>query len=228
MSIINFPYMGFSLSWCFYSESDNSYENYLQDKQVNENILNDLFNILTTCSKYELFFATHITKDDGIEAAFKSENTNDIINEIRAMLLSGEITYEIEKIRGYGYVAISEEEKIKCEDLVYLDSIRLFERTISLSTSKSIWVPISIDKTYEFKWQIELAERNGPRLTNCLQEIYEKLNISVSPQINELTNDFPVWQFGFKLYLNPEILKRELHSQTLTEEPGLDKFLYIP
>ena len=117
-------------------------------------------------------------------------------------------------------------EKARVENLIGIGPVRLFERQISIYTDKSIWVPLNIDKTYQFNWQVEMARLNAPRFEKCLAEIHQSLGTKVSPQADEIDKDNPVWQIGFRVFINPEILVREYASSPPPGLFSLDEFLY--
>lgn len=225
MKQLNLPDTGFSLSWNFH-EPGARYQNYPDDPAVLESVLADLANVFTIGARHELFYPVTILDNDTEPIAFTGTRVDEIIDHIRQLLQNGTITYEIIQISGYGYVQLPGGEKARQDDLIGLDSIRLFERQLGIFTTKSVWVPISIDKTYNFDWQVELAQLNAHRLEKCLEDMYTALGMQVLPAPDETDKEHPIWQAGFKLYLNPEILLDEYAS---SPPPGLTDpgpFLY--
>jgi hypothetical protein len=84
---------------------------------------------------------------------------------------------------------------------------------------------LSIDTTYRFDWQIELARLNSKRLESCLKAIYDILKINVYPGPKEMDKEYPIWQSGFRLFVNPEILKREYAENKPTDSFDLESLL---
>lgn len=225
MNQMNAPYMGFTLSWNFYT-TDNPYAGYPDDRTAIDGVLEDLAKILSICARHELFFPTSILNDENEPVLFKSDDINKILQQIKQMLESNAITYEITQISGYGIVHLPGGEKARQDDLIGIGSARLFERQVNIFTSKSVWVPVCFDDSYNFDWQVELAGLNGSRLEQCLKDIHEALGTMVSPAPGETDKENPVWQAGFKLYVNPEILIREFESSPPPGLTALGTFLY--
>lgn len=225
MKQMNVPYMGFSLSWNFYT-TDNRYAGYPEDRAAIDGVLDDLAKIFSICARHELFFPVSITNDEEETVLFENDDAGKILEQIRLMLEKNVITYEIVQINGYGLVYLPGGEKARQENLIGIGSIRLFERQISLFTLKSIWVPVLFDDSYQFNWQVELATLNAPRLQQCLEEIHQALGTEVSPAPGETNRENPVWQAGFRLYVNPEILIREFESSPPAGLAGPEPFLY--
>jgi hypothetical protein len=225
MKHLSLPDTGFSLSWKFYAPGPQ-YENYPDDSAVTEGVLTDLSKVFSICARHELFYPVSILDNDAEPLALTGSSLDAIIEQIRQLLESGAITYEIIQINGYGYVHLTGGEKARQDNLIGIGSIRMFERQLSIFTTKSVWVPISIDKTYNFDWQVALALSNAGRLEQCLKDIHTALGIQVSPEPGETDRGNPIWQAGFRLYINPEILLREY---ALSPPPGLahpGPFLY--
>jgi hypothetical protein len=214
-----FPYCGFWLSWYFSSHNHNYSSHYIVPEQVYQ----DIYNILVITSKYKLLVPTYIY-NNGEKIYFQSTSIEDIIYEIKNILNSNVITSEIDRIGGYGIVYTSETEFEYQEDLILLDTIRFFERNICITTSKSVWVPINFDENYKFEWQMEIAKFNSYRLENSLIEVSKILNIDVYPSKDELYKDTPVWQKGFKLFVDPEIIIRQ---QEINFNPYFDTDAYF-
>lgn len=214
-----FPYCGFWLSWHFSSHNHN----YSSHSIIPEQVYEDIYNILTISSKYKLLIPTYIY-NNGEKIYFQSTSIEDIIDEIKMILKSNMITSEIDTIGGYGTVYTSETEFEYQEDLILLEAIRFFERNMYIQTSKSVWVPINFDENYNFEWQLKIAELNAHRLENCLSEISEILNTDVYPSKDELDKDSPIWQKGFKLFVNPEIIIRQ---QEINFNPHFDMDFYL-
>ena len=220
------PDMGFSLSWSFYNEADQRYEGYPENAAAISSVLEDMSVIFSIAARHELFFPESIRNDTGEQIALEAGTQAAVIEQIRKMMEQGEITYEIEQIRGYGLIELPGGEKVRTDNLIGIGPVRLFERQINIYTTKNIWVPINIDKTYQFNWQVELARLNGIRLEKCLEEIHQALGTMVSPQPGEVDQDNPVWQAGFRLFVNPEILVREYESSPPPGLQNLGEFLF--
>lgn len=208
---MEYPYAGFFLKWCFYEDSLR-YKNYQNNRRVDDQVFMDIIDVPNITSKHNLLQPTYLY-NKGEKVTFKSDNIKEIVTEIEYMISNGRLSFEIERIGGTGVIYTSPSTFVNREDILLLESFRFFERQICLSTSKSLWVPINLDINYKFEWQIEIAALNAPRLEVCLNEIFEKLKINVEPTPHELRKEYPIWQKGFKLFINPEIVKREYQEK---------------
>jgi len=207
MKIEKYPYSGNIVSWNFYN-MDSMYEDYFFTGEVYGNVYNDLFEVLKILKDEKLFYPTKILLDKG-SLELDTENLYEVIRKIRKMVESKMITGEIQRIQGKSILYNNGEEEI-VDDLLTIDSFRFFERKFSICTSKSVWIPISIDLEYSYRWQTKLYESNAYRLEKILKKIYDSLDLKVDPSPEELNKESPIWQHGFRLYPNIEILKDEL------------------
>lgn len=208
-------YSGFSLSWTFYDEShaDESMPN--QDA-VTKHILTDVETVLTILHKHELLFPKYVLIDKKVEVI--AESVGDFVSQLRSIIDTQREFLAIDRITGSGFVYLNNTEKLLVEDVVSFEDIRFTERKFDISTTKSLWVPININTHYDFEWQIEIANLNNPRLEYALTEIHQSLPLTVEPAPDEIERSAPIWMKGFKLYLNPEILKRE-YQQNPPQQP---------
>ena len=152
------------------------------------------------------------------------KNLTEVIDEIKTVAKSKMITGEIERIEGKSIMYNDGKEEI-VNDLLTIDSFRFFERKFSICTSKSVWIPISIDIEYSYQWQIKLYESNAHRLVNVLKKIYHSLDLKVDPSPEELNKESPIWQLGFRLYPNLEILKDELRRRKPDNSFFIDNYI---
>lgn len=204
MKEFDFPYSGYNIGWRFEHPNYFSYPLEKLKSREKEKLFEDLRIILTTTISYQLLIPEKI---DGIKIEYSS--IEDLITQIETIKTKQNDFY-IDRIEGYGIVNLPSGEKVKQRNLLVLDDLRLREKIYHICTYKSIWIPISIDESYDFKWQPELADLNSERLTDCLTEIYEKLSLPVEPSIGEIEKESPIWIKNFKLFVNPEILEREI------------------
>lgn len=207
MKKLNYPYSGFFLSWHFYDKKYKNWET-LSNPLLEQKVLLDIKTILTICIKYELLFPTYILIESE-KVFFKSLDLDSVVEEIIDKFNKKVVKIEILKIGGYGYVYLPNGEKGIQEDLIEFADIRFFDRSMSIVTSKSLWVPISIDTDYTFSWQIEIAELNSVRLEKCLEEIQDSLKVDVEPSKGEVNQDYPIWRKGFKMFVSSSLLMRE-------------------
>ena len=226
MKNVNFPYAGFFLSWTFQGNGGGLYDDYSTTTGlVDQQVFDDITMTLKILNKYELLNPQYILDEKRNKRYFQSSDIDLIVNEIKQMVDDQLLLGEVGRIGGVGVVDLANGERVIQEDLVLLESIRFFERLITVATGKSIWIPISIDTTYDFDWQIELAKLNAPRLEKCLRELYSKLQLDVSPSPNEIDKDEAIWMKNFKLYVNPSILKREYELNPPEEPFDINEFL---
>lgn len=209
---------GFGLNWNFYQEED----------ATAIQVLKDLKTILSICQKHDLLVPRYYL--DGESNRHSVDNTSyellleDLLNRVN----KNEITGEIARIGGEGWVFLSSGKKEKQTDLITIDSIRLFERNITIQTRINCWTPLAMDDDYNFHWQVELSLANEDRLERCLREIQQSLGAEVEPSEDEIDNEQPVWQKGFRLYWNPEVLQREFTLSQPKEKISLEKYLLNP
>lgn len=225
MKEINLPYIGFTISWSFYDRNDRRYQNYEFNRKPPENIVSDIESILLICQKFELLFPTYYSDRPGNKIYFETDNIVQIIDTLKKKIANNEIEAEISRIGGYGYVYKKDNEKAIQQDLISIDDIRFFERSFRICTRRGCWIPIAIDETYQFNWQITLAKLNSVKLETCLQSIQERLSICVSPGANEIEKEKPIWQKGFKLYATPSLLQREFTNNPPDEPFDLESYL---
>lgn len=146
--------------------------------------------------------------------------------QLQAVLGAWQGDLDIEDIRGYGMVERADGTRAPLQNLLYIRASGLARREYYLLTRKSLWTPISLDRTFHFDWQTELADRNGPRLERCMREIHAALgDLSCQPAPDELDRDEPIWIFDFKLYTNPEILRREFECEPPPGLASIDRYL---
>lgn len=218
MSNGDFPSFGFTVSWNFRKHEE-------ADGFSLDRILDDVEVVLAICRKHDLLYPTHylesgpqpIPLDDGDPRVV----TDFLRHEIRSKDLRGEIT----SIGGYGTVHIGAGRTARQDDLLTIDSIRLFEYNFTLETRVNCWTPLFMDKDYMFHWQVELAQLNATRLERCLREVHDSLDYEVVPDVDELDSDNPVWQKGFRLYWNPQILRREYRDAPPPGPFDLEEYL---
>ncbi len=203
-----FPYAGFGLSWHFHG-NDYDANKYDKDLIMPSMVYEDIYKVLTITSELGLLFPTYIDDSKTGKIYFKSNKISDIILELREIINTYNITYQIDTIGGYGIVYTNEKEFEYQEDLILLKDIRFFERLLCIYTYKSVWVCLNFDQNYHFEWQLDLARLNGFRLESCLRKIYDTLKIDVTPAPDELDRDEQIWQKGFKLYVNPTLISHK-------------------
>ena len=216
---------GFSSSW-YFRVPDARDDDPSHEVDFRESVLGDLATVFSICARYDLFHPTSVWNDDCEPLAFVDSSSDGVIQQLRRWLQSGTLGCEIVQINGYGHVELPEGGRARQDGLIGIGGVRLFQRQIVIFTRKSVWVPIRIDKTYEFEWQVELARSNAKRLERCLRDVRAALGAEVSPAPDEVDGSEPIWQVGFELYVNPEILLREYAS---SPPPGLadpGPFLY--
>lgn len=221
-----YPYMGFGVYWHFFDKNPDRYEEYNQNRLVDKQALIDLSNLLSILAQHRLLFPTHILDGQPLtKIEIQGDTVQNSINNIVDIVAKNKIEAEIFQIAGYGYVLDEQNEFVLQEDLIVVDSFRFFQRTFSLSTNKSVWVPISLDDTYQFNWQIQLTRNNCPRLEASLREIKAALEIEMYPAEDEIDRDNPIWIKGYKPYINPSILLREYQKNPPSEPFDLQEFL---
>ncbi|KYG08924.1 hypothetical protein BE21_01830 [Sorangium cellulosum] len=181
--------------------------------------------MLAVCRKHDLLHPTYYLEDDGTPVPFESEEVGKVIDSLREKVASEELRGEILRIGGYGLVCVDEGRTVVQKDLLTIDSIRLFEHNISVRAPINCWTPLSMDRDYAFHWQVKLARLNEARLERCLNDIYQSLGNSVEPDVDEVDAEQPVWMKGFRLYWNPEILRREYRKAPPAEPFDLDEYL---
>ncbi|WP_437515599.1 hypothetical protein [Sorangium sp. So ce1099] len=226
MNASSFPYMGFTLSWYFGGAGDHKDSSHLQSGEADAQRLKDIRGVLTVCRKHELLFPEFLIVDGGERIELRGSAVDQVVEQIGQLIASKEISHEIDRIGGHGYVYLPDGESIGQDNLVTIDSIRFSERLLCVRTSVSVWVPIAIDDTYSFAKQVDLARRNGPRLESCLKEISDELHLPATPDVQEVDREYPIWQAGFKLFANPEILEREFRSASASEMEEIRPFFF--
>ena len=159
-------YMGFSLNWGFSDFLNTS--NFIGPEASNQtwNPFDDLFKTLKVLIEEQLLLPKYYLYDNR-EIQFNEKNLEEIIFALQNQYKTKDITTEILRIGGVGYVILENDEMLKVENLVTIDMFRFFERSFLISTAKDIWVPLSMN----FEWQIQVAEKNAPRLTRALDYI---------------------------------------------------------
>jgi len=217
-----YPYSGYTISWLFY-DLTTIYEDYFFTKKTNQNVYNDLLEILKILKDEKLFFPTKIFLDNGV-LEFNTECLDEVISKIKKLVEAKKIIAEISRIQGKSIVYNNGKEEI-IDNLLTIDSIRFFERQFSISTSKSIWIPISIDVEHSYEWQIKLYKSNAPRLERALKKLYSSLDLKVDPSPSELNKECPIWQLGFKLYPDIEILKDEYNSKKPNDHFSIEEYI---
>ena len=208
MERVNYPYAGFSLSWYFFTHS--------QENHTDLEILEGLFNVLKICEKYELLFPSIDIYENSVEYFFE---------QIKQQVNTKKITYDIDCIEGDGLIYFPNGEKKVQANLVTIDSFRLNEKYFEISTDKGIWSPISFDTDHNVEWQIELAELNAPRLEKCLEEIHNVSKTNVSPAPNEVNKESLIWRKGFKLYPSEGVLLDKIEEDPPNTDFKLNKYL---
>ncbi len=190
---------GFGLNWNFHQEEHPSTTRILKDLEI----------VLSICQKHELLNSTYYLDDDVQKHFFEEISLEAIIKDLYEKVEGQELAGEIVRIGGDGWIYLDSGEKVRQTDLLTIDSIRLFQRSITVQTRINCWTPLAMDDAYDFHWQVDLSLLNESRLERCLREIKQSLGGKVEPEEDEIDRDQPVWQKGFRLYWDPEILQRE-------------------
>lgn len=223
MKKADFPYTGFWTSWFFEDPTAIEYEQYLIDRIASPQICEDIKQVLLILKKYELLIPTYVQDRPRGKFEIKADNVEDFVAELAALIKQQKIDTEIE-IGGYGVVYDENNEPLTQEDLIGV-AIRFFQRQVVISTTKGIWVPISIAKNHDLDWQIELARNNCYRLEACLREIHAALGMQMSPAEEEIDRDNLIWIKGFRPYINPSILISQYKHRPLSQPFNFSEFL---
>lgn len=225
MKTIKFPYMGFEISWYFHDSEAVDYQQYIIDHIANKKVYVDLEQLLLILSKHQLLFPTYVIENPSRRIEIQGKTIQQSISNLKELILQKEMSVEILRIGGYGLVIDDNKEMVLQNDLIVVDSFRFFERAFCISTNTSIWLPIRFEYQNDYDWQINLAKNNSVRLENCLKEIKAVLAINVTPAEDELDRENPIWQKGFKLYVNPDILLREYRNNPPSSAFDIQEFL---
>ncbi|WP_434418285.1 hypothetical protein [Nannocystis pusilla] len=213
----SYPDSFFSLSWRFAPEPE-------RPAQASRGLLDDVLALLAITARHELLIPTHV-HDSGRRIALEGDSVEAFVERLAALMDAGEVGPYIDEIGGYGLVARPDGARVRQDDLIALQDLRLGEREFSVVTRKSLWTPIALDRSFGFEWQFELADLNGPRLERCLQEIDAALDLAAEPAAHELDREQPIWICGFKLYTSPEILRREFAADPPPGLSSIDRFV---
>lgn len=224
MKKVNFPYAGFWVSWHFQDVKAVEYEQYLSNKVVMSGVYVDLEYLLRVLFKYELLIPTYVITDPYQKIHIEGATFEKTIETLKELISLQKLTFEI-SVGGYGIVYDDKNQALIQENLILVNNFRFFQRGFNISTTKSLWVPISLDDTYQFNWQIQLARNNCPRLEASLREIKAALEIEMYPAEDEIDRDNPIWIKGYKPYINPSILLREYQKNPPLEPFDLQEFL---
>ncbi|HEY9258679.1 hypothetical protein [Chitinophaga sp.] len=208
MEHVDFPDSGYHNTWYFYDDAPEGYPT-IQALQkgapIPDTVFEDLERVLAITIKYDLLTPTYIRLDDII--AIPGDNLPDFMANLKAVL-AGKNALSIFSIGGYGKVMLPNGEAGIQADLITIEDVLFFDRDLNVSTSKSVWVPISIDHTHQFQWQLPLAQLNAVRLQNALKEIKQTLKISdANPDETDPDNPFVIKDY--KLYLHPDIIRHK-------------------
>jgi hypothetical protein len=220
MEKIDLPYMGFYLSWFFLDRANTGYKESIKQQNFSSEMRTDLLCILNVLEKYELLFVDSFRDEKGDVCAVTDKF--DLIKSIETRIENGEMNFEIMNIDGNGMVYFPDNVKKLTRNLISID-FRLSEKNFSIDTSKSIWSPLSIDQTYEYSWQIELARLNNWRLENCLKEIHKITATTMEPAPDELDREEQLFLFNYKVYLPRTFLIEEWEK--LEDKPDISDFL---
>jgi hypothetical protein len=223
MKKADFPYTGFPTSWFFEDPKAMEYEQYFIDYIASPQIYEDLKQALVALKKYELLMPTYVRCHPQAKFEINADHIDDFITEVAELIKQGKIDTEID-IGGYGVVYDENNEPLIQEDLIGV-AIRFFQRQVVISTTKGIWVPISIAKNHDLDWQIELARNNCYRLEACLREIHAALGMQMSPAEEEIDRDNSIWIKGFRPYINPSILISQYKHRPLSQPFNFSEFL---
>lgn len=208
MKNVDFPDSGYHNTWYFYEDAPEGYPT-IQALQkgapIPDTVFEDIARVLAITIHHELLTPTYIRLDDIIEIP------NNSLAEFMAALkqvLADKRALSIFSIGGYGKVLLPDGETGIQADLITIEDVLFFDRDLNVSTAKSIWVPISIDNTHQFQWQLPLAKLNAGRLQSALKEIKQTLKISdANPDEKDPDNPFVIQDY--KLYLHPDIIKHK-------------------
>lgn len=225
LDFINAP---FSIGWHFYAKDYSRYPDIYNPPKC---FYEDLRVILELGEKHQLFIPISMSFDVKQEVSLENMSIDEISHQIRKLVKNRELTGEIFAITGYGYVINELGDLVKSRDLITINSYRVIQRSFIISTRKTIWSPISISLpkggSYDFSWQVELAENNASRLETFLNELHFNLGIEVSPEPDELDKEEMLWMKGFKVYPATDLLLNELEENPPTiEDFKVEK--YIP
>jgi hypothetical protein len=210
--VSNYKYAGFHRVWQFV------YENSVDD----EVFLGGLRLALDILRRRELLIPTYMTGQRMYD--FVGLETEAVIDAIRSVLLSGKDDV-IVTLGGYGMVYHPEGGHTLVRDLVSIYTIILSAREFSFSTECHVWVPLSVDQTNEYSWQIDEAELNASRLEMALAEFRDAFGLDGSPKDSDEDRDEPIWIKGLKLYVSPGLLLRELKRNPPSQNLDLKRHL---
>lgn len=227
MKTVDFPYAGYTVNWVFKDADDHLYKDYEVMGVPNEQIFEDMRIVLMNCMDTRLLFPTHLMSPVKYELSSPSTDLDQIMDEIQLLIKTRKIVGKID-ICGYGLVEMPGASPAVQEGLILIKDFNFSERSFLISTDKSIWIPIAIDTSYHYVWQIELAEMNAPRLEKCLLNIHNKTDISVYPGPNDIARAAPMWQRGFKLYPSREVLERSYNEDPPPPSFDIAKYFLPP
>lgn len=208
MKQVDFPDSGYHNTWYFYEDAPQGYPT-IQALQkgapIPNTVFEDLERVLAITIRHELLTPTYIRLDDIIE--IPGDNLPDFMANLKNVLAEKR-PLSIFSVGGYGKVMLPDGEAGIQTDLITIEDVLFFDRDLNVSTAKSIWVPISIDHTHQFQWQLPLAQLNAGRLQNALKEIKQTLKISdANPDETDPDNPFVIKDY--KLYLHPDIIRHK-------------------
>ncbi|MDC0669548.1 hypothetical protein [Nannocystis radixulma] len=212
-----YPDSFFSLGWRFEPDPD-------RPAQPSPPSLADLLAILKITMQHELLIPTHV-EDRGRRISLPADSAEAFIDGLAALLHAGELGPYLDDIAGHGLVERPDGTRVRQDNLIFLQDLRLSERIYSVVTRKSLWTPIALDRSFGFEWQVELADRNGPRLERCLRDIHAALGLAVEPAPHELDREQPIWIRDFKLYTSTEILRHEFATNPPPGLASIDRFI---
>ncbi|PSL43130.1 hypothetical protein CLV51_109124 [Chitinophaga niastensis] len=208
MKKVDFPDSGFHNTWYFYEDIPAGYPT-IQALQkgapIPDAVFEDIRHVLAITIQHELLIPTYIRLDDVIE--IENDSLDTFMAGLKKVLADKQVL-SIFSIGGYGKVLLPDDEPGWQQDLITLEDVLFFDRDLNISTAKSVWVPISIDDSHQFQWQLPLAKLNAGRLELALQEIKQALKISDAPP-DEPDPDSPFVIKDFKLFLRPEIIRNK-------------------
>ncbi|MFN8711467.1 MAG: hypothetical protein ACK5Z2_01360 [Bacteroidota bacterium] len=165
-----------------------------------------------------------ITYSKNIDIDFEAIKKK-ILNDFRdyASKIQYKLCDSLIKIDGYGEV-IDNKNTVITDRLISIEIIDLTKTVFFIKTNKSLWVPLSIDTDYSYSWQFELWENNSLRLTSILLKVYHIFNLKVSPDLNEIDNNNPIWIKGFELFNSPETINNSLDKMLNNIDFSADKY----
>lgn len=204
MKTVDFPNADYTLQWLYKDSNKHIYEDYNSIGVAGEQAFEDIHYLLSTLQTAQLLIPTNLNRSKKFE--FSSMDIDHIVTEIRQWVRSRTIKQKL-GIFGYGILKLPDGEEVIQKDLVHIADFRFTERSFRISTSKTIWVPVVQDEAEHYNWQIGLAEQNAPRLENCLNIIWNRLKLNVSPGLEEEDRSKPIWQKGFKLFPSREAIE---------------------